>query len=156
MPYNVQAHQSPVRLFTVKQMTAQTRNGMAKISPSSGPPSAARTSQTKNAMHSRMIAAIFCPCICRGSGTGDGTGSGSVSPVTNSSSVTPNNWLSFTSLSSSGTLASVSHLLMDWRDTPRASARSPWESFFSARRRLMVVPRLIGILLFVSSIDQEG
>ena len=52
------------------------------------------------------------------------------SPFTSSSSVTPNSSASRRSLSNSGMLASVSHLLTDWRLTSSASARSPCDRFF--------------------------
>ena len=103
-------------------------------------------------MQKRTIPAIFRPgslpeATAWGGGVpasrGGASSADGAAPVTSSSSDTSKTWLNFTSLSRSGTLASVSHLLTDCRDTSSASARSPWDRCFSARRRLMLVPRLM-------------
>ena len=76
---------------------------------------------------------IFWVPLTVGDGAGPTAGVGSAGaalvvssawPFTSSSRVTPNTSLSFSSLSSSGTEVSVSHLEMDCRDTCKSFARS--------------------------------
>ena len=90
------------------------------------PPSPVGIRNARKAMQKRMIPAIFRPGIDGDTMTGGvSTFSWGSAPVTSSSSVTRKSWLSFISLSRSGTLESVSHLLTDWRLTSSTSARSP-------------------------------
>ena len=158
--YSAHAHQSPVRCLTVRQMIPQTNSGSASIKPASVPAKSMMSIPISAPKHSRIVpticrvsrraagaAAVYAPALSL-SGASPRAASGcALSPFTSSSSVTPNSSASRRSLSSSGMLASVSHLLTDWRLTSSASARSPCDRFFCARSRAMFCPRVIGVLL---------
>ena len=80
------------------------------------PPSTVGIRNARKPMQKRMVPAIFRPGIRWETMTrwdGASTFGWGSAPITSSSSVTSKTWLSFTSLSRSGTLESVSHLLTD-------------------------------------------
>ena len=141
-------------------MVPQTNSGSASIKPASVPAKSMMSIPISAPKHSRIVpticrvsrraagaAAVYAPALSLSGASPRAVSGCALSPFTSSSSVTPNNSASRRSLSNSGMLASVSHLLTDWRLTSSASARSPCDRFFCARSRAIFCPSVIRVLL---------